>query len=274
MSLASLAGARIPHSAGGAVDPYWDDVVSLLPFNEAAQTDGALNADSKLYDTDDLKGNAWTLISYNKIEVSACFGSLGLGAWGVSQSISTRGVLYSNATPSFAATGDFTMEFTVSPDNARGNWGASGDIILISGLANGHPNGPVDASEWMFTWSAGGGGALGFTIKASDGLLRTALVTPIVFSLTPHEIVVQRISGVLSVLLDGVTVAVQSVLQAPDNTTLFDQVTFSSNGTGADTGTNNLGSGAYSRWRYTVGIGRYPSGSYTPDGLPFPTRGI
>lgn len=246
-------------------DPYASLVVSQLPFNENAQTDPALNADSKPYNTDDLKGVHWTLQSFNKIEGIAGFGQVSLPAWSLIQSPITRVCLHSDVTPSFAASGDYTMEFTVAPDNTRGQWGASSAIILISGLASNHGTGPVNPSEWMVSWTAGGGGSLGFITKAADGSLKKAGQTPITFPLVQHVVAVQRISGVLSILLDGVTIGVQDPAEAADNTPPLAQVTFSTNADGSQIGENNIGHGTYSQWRYTVGAGRYPSGSYTPE---------
>lgn len=247
------------------IDPYWDEVVSLLLFKEAAETDAALDADTEPYDTDDLKGVAWTLQSFNKIAGVAGSGQLVLPAWGLSQSPITRVVLHSDVTPSFAASGDLTMELTWAPDNTRGNFTGSSAITLVSGLSNAHGTGPVTTGEWMLTHS-GGSGSLGFTVKTPSGTV-SAGVSPSPLVAGPNEIAIQRISGIWSILWKGNTVAIQAA--AADSTTLFDQVTFAANGNGSQISDNNLGSGTYSRWRYTVGVGRFPGGSYVPDGRPF-----
>lgn len=248
-------------------DPLGNYVVSFLDFHNTILLPPIGGSNTV---TEDYCHVNWTIASYNNCAGTGIVGGAAiLPEWTASQSINTRAVLFSDVSASFSAAGDFSMEFTqtVGSDD-RGNYHGSSSVIIVCGLASNHATGPVDTGEWMLDYSADSGGSISLVVKTPTGLANASTVGYLYNLTAENEICLQRHSGLLSLMIGGNTICVQT--GPPDNTPLFGQISFGTNGNGTAFGSNNIAYGAYSRWRYTVGVARYPTGSYIPTGQPFP----
>lgn len=282
-AVVEMRGAGMPQES--AVDPYFGNVVSLLDFHQAITPlvyTGSYPHEATTPVTEDYKGVVWTMYGHEFSAPTIGGGTMRLPPYQQDGPFS-QAELVSAVTPSFAAAGDFTLEFT-HDDAGDAIYGLGSNMVVVSGAPTAS-NSPTAVGEWQFTvpYASGVNGIVPtFLIqRALSGTdkLRTVATSPVTVSGQPQTVpagvrrqyAICRAAGRLSLFIDGKLRAIQPGSQAADFTPLCPQVTFGAYGTGNYYLPNNYGTGKFSRWRFTVGVARY-SADYATSALPFPTR--
>lgn len=217
---------------GGPSDPYWGNVVSLLPF------DGA-NGSTTF--TDQVSGRVWT--PNGSAQISTARSKFG-GASGLFANATSDGIVC-NADASLAiGTADFTIELFVFIsstatatifDNRFGSYGAT--LVLYN-------NSSTPTTWYLY---ANSGNRVTFTMSTGAW----------------HHLAICRVSGTTRVFLDGVSQGSWA------DTSNYNQQQFSLGR--RYSGSNQSINGNLDEFRFTNGVGRYAA-DFTPPAAAFPTH--
>jgi hypothetical protein len=258
------------------VDPYWDDVISLLNFHEAVTFPtypAGYPSGVSMPVTEDYKGVGWTLFGWEHIQASTEPGvGLTLPIYqSVPGHIFSNAVLQASGLPAFGA-GPFTIELGHNSIDAAESGGVGGSyeaneaIYMVSAVSSPGTTSyaPASPGDWGLSSHGNGTGSfLAFNVFDSGPIDRvvgglTLVPYPLV---QDNEIAITRdASGVMRMYVNGVLEATQTVHIG--TTVMGNAVTLGGVANGAQYLPNNFGYGIFKRWRITDRVARYTGSSY------------